>query len=146
MKTWKRMMGLLFAVVIVFALAACGKSKPGSSENPLSKYAGEYVFYCVDLAGNHIAVEEFVGTTTTLNADGTGYLDWGEDNKGPITEWTVDDESAGAITIKAGVSTMSGTVKDGILRITLEEDLVSVYALEGADTSALPLVTPDELE
>ena len=146
MKTIKRIVILFCCCMLAFVFAACGSSGSKPAENnELAKFAGEYSFFCTDIMGYHVQIEELEGTTTTLKEDGTGYLDWGEDNKGPISEWTVDDAEAGKITIKAGVATMEGTIVDGVLSIGMTDIITSVYALDGADTSGIQLMTPDEL-
>lgn len=130
-------MALLIISTVI--MTACGKK----ADPLLEKYAGVYSFYSLYLYDTHVISEEFEGTTTTLEANGKGSLNWGEDNKGPISEWTAKED--GSIVIKAGVSTINGKVEDGVMFLELTEDLVTCYVTEDADTSQMPRVTVDEL-
>ena len=139
MKIIRKVTVLICILAITASVCACGKKDP-----LLEKYAGTYTFYSMLLNGQHVIFDEFEGTTTILEANGKGSLDWGEDNKGPISQWTVDDDDNGKLTVKAGVATMDVEVHDGIMFIDLGDDMISVYVTEDADTSSMPRVTIEE--
>ncbi|WP_405346276.1 hypothetical protein [Ruminococcus sp.] len=96
------------------------------------------------LGDSLVQIDEMKGYSVTLSADGTGSLDWGENNNGPISEWTVDGEK---LVIKAGISVMNATMKDSVLTIDLSDSdysMFSVFVSDSADTSSMPVITADE--
>ena len=65
-------------------------------------------------------------------------MDWGEDNQGPITEWSADGED---LTFQAGVATITGTVKDGVMVL---DDLNLWLAREDVDVESLDPVADED--
>ena len=115
-----------------------------SGSTDLSQYAGEYVFYGTYLDDYYVTIEDLEGTSTVLDADGTGYLNWGKNNEGPIKEWTADGND---ITIKAGISTISGQISDGVMILHIGDpgsEFLECYVTEDADTSQMPRITAEE--
>lgn len=139
MKRFTKIFAMLLSVIFLVSLCACS-----GSDDPRAAMAGKYTFYAIDFSGSYVEVEEMKGQSVTLNADGTGRLDWGEDNNGPISEWTADGEK---LVIKAGVSVMDATLKDGILTVDIgDEDYIfkAIFVNESADTSAMPVIMQEE--
>ena len=153
MKRTKRAAALLLALLMMLSLCACGGSAPAATaapapteaptpaetENPLAPYAGEYKEYSVVLDGTHLILDKYENFSVTLNADGTGYLDWGTDNQGPISAWNLEGEK---VNIKAGASEITGSLKDGVL--LLGDDYILCFVKPGANTSSMPRLTPEE--
>ncbi len=95
---------------------------------------GHYIVYGFCNSGDYIYSDQVTGYID-LEDDGTGYLNWGEDNQGPITKWSADGED---LTFQAGVATITGTVKDGVmvldeLNLWLAREDVDVEALDPVD-------------
>ena len=137
----KRTIAILLAVMMLAALCGCGQS----GNDPRAEHAGVYTFFAIGIGGNYVDLEDMRGRTVTLNGDGTGALDWGDDNQGPISEWTLDGDKA---VIKAGISTMDATLKDGILTVELgvdDEIWEAVFVTEKADTSGYTVLSEDEM-
>ena len=137
----KRTIAILLAVMMLAALCGCGQS----GNDPRAEHAGVYTFFAIGIGGNYVDLEDMRGRTVTLNGDGTGALDWGDDNQGPISEWTLDGDKA---VIKAGISTMDATLKDGILTVELgvdDEIWEVVFVTEKADTTAYTVLSEDEM-
>ena len=137
----KRTIAILLAVMMLAALCGCGQS----GNDPRAKHAGVYTFFAIGIGGNYVDLEDMRGRTVTLNGDGTGALDWGDDNQGSISEWTLDGDKA---VIKAGISTMDATLKDGILTVELgvdDEIWEAVFVTEKADTSGYTVLSEDEM-
>ena len=140
----------------VFALCLCAGN--AAAEADLSAYAGEYTFVCnvfsaaymetaFDLAGKVqnipdqcVAQPKWEDQTVTLNADGTGYLFWGEDNQGPIDRWTMDGDR---LHFEAGISAFEGSIADGIMLVNFDEGLSACFALSAADTSEIEPLSLD---
>ena len=137
MKNVCKLTSAVLALILVFMLCACG----GQPADEKSALAGKYTFYALYLDGYYIDVEEMQGQTVTLDKDGTGALDWGEDNNGPISEWTAD---SGKLVIKAGVSEMDAEVKDGVMIIDLDDGFKVCFVTDKADTSGMKKITQDE--
>ena len=154
----KRIDGIILVTIAAFTLAACGSAQEkdvaadGSSEAAqdsgitadLSEDAGEYVFYGTLMDGDFVLLDALEGTTTTLNPDGTGYLDWGEGNQNPITEWRTEN---GLIIIKSEENSFAGSIKDGVLMVeigSVNGNFVECYVREDADTSDMPQLTAKE--
>lgn len=140
MKQTLRILALLLTLALTVSLCACA-----GSDDPRAAMAGKYTFYSLDMDGYYVDVPQMTGYYTVLNSDGTGELYWGEENKGPISEWTADGEK---LVIKAGVSVMDATLKDGVLTINLSEEantsLYTLYVSDSADTSSMPMITAEE--
>ena len=155
MKRIKGTAALLLALLMTLSLCACGGSAPAATaapaateapapaeaENPLAPYAGEYKEYSVIMDGTHLILDGYEDFSVTLAADGTGYLDWGADNQGPISGWSKDGDK---VTVKAGVSEMDGSLKDGVLILEMGDGFALCFAKDGADTSSMPRITLEE--
>jgi len=145
MKNDVKLIALILTVIAVISLCGCASvTNPAPASPEAEAAAGTYTFYALFMDDHYIGLEEFEGRTTTLNADGGGALDWGDDNKGPISEWTIDGEK---IVIKAGVSEMNATLKDGILIIDFSDEdmpMSTVFVKDEADTSSMPVISVDE--
>ena len=138
----KRIIAILTAAALIFLLCGCSKTDTSSKEAEAA--AGKYTFYAVRMGGSYISVDEMEGQSVTLNADGTGELDWGENNRGPISEWTINGEN---LVIKAGVSVMEAVLNDGVLMIDISSDEYSWYTCyvnDKADTSDMKRISADE--
>ena len=134
MKKAVKAIALILAVAAVFALCACS-SAPKSVK---------YTFFAMNMNGYNIEYSEMDGRYVILNDDGTGELDWGDDNSGPISEWTADGEK---LVIKAGISEMDATLKDGILSVDVSDEdftMTIIFAAEGADTSGMKVISQEE--
>ena len=155
----------LLAVALSLLLAACGGGEKAPASTPQSgadreKYAGTYTFLYMKISADmmiqmldydgepaqnvpaqYVQMPNMTGWTVTLEPDGTGSLFWGEDNQGPIDQWTVD---GGRLTFHAGVSEAEGTVKDGVMELALEEGLNAFFALPGAESTGVTPITPED--
>ena len=154
-----KILSLLLALCLVLSLGACaGSSQSSQSGSDLSAYAGTYTFFCtlmeggaaipegvdVDVASlepQYVAPEQMTGWTVTLKADGTGSLYWGENNQGPVSKWSMDGDK---ISLSAGVSNMTGTLRDDLLTLGMGDGLTVLFAGPKADTSAIHPLTNEE--
>ena len=139
MKKTAKLIALILAMILLIALCACKTTTPETEAA-----AGTYTYYAHLLDGYYVDFTDYAGRTTTLEANGGGALDWGDDNKGPISEWTIDGEK---IVIKAGVAEMDATLKNGILSVDIGDETMPfsvIFIEEGADTSSMPVITTDE--
>ncbi len=152
----KKLFSQLAKIIAVSALsvsfAACGSST--SEEAPAEKTedaktadvvseltdAGTYKALGVRLNNYIVESDSTKGYTIELAEDGTGTLNFGDDNKGPITSW----DNSGTFTMKAGVSDFTGTLKNGILNLDLGDNLVICFAQDQADVSKLDVISMDE--
>ena len=139
MKRSIRMLSL--ALLLVLALAACGGTAeaPAEEEAAGTDMAGHYILYGYYNQGDYIYNDIITGYID-LEKDGTGYLDWGEDNRGPITGWTADGEK---LSFQAGVAAISGTVKDGVMILDMD-DFSLWLAREDVDVEALDPVASED--
>ena len=121
--------------------------------------AGEYTFLCArfsadymdrmyelgsagsDLPDQYVAMPDMVGETVTLEADGSGYLYWGDNNQGPIDWWKMDGD---ALQFQAGVAVIDGTIADGLMTLTIDDGFSALFAAPGADTSGVEPITLGE--
>lgn len=136
----KRSILLAVCLCLGLLLAGCGGSTAGETAD-VEACAGTYTSIGLYLDGQYLTEESFSGMVTTLDADGTGSLDWGEDNQGPISEWTAED---GKLLIKAGVSEMEGTVADGVMVLDLGDGIMLAFVGEGIDVASLNPIPLDE--
>ncbi len=119
--------------------------------------AGDYVFYCVYLTPEYVSKTAADGRTPAADArpayvdypqaagqmvqlsdDGTGYLKWGEGNEGPIDAWKSEGET---FSFTAGVSEMSGTIKNGLMSVALDDGFELCFLLQGAEDPKLELIS-----
>lgn len=156
-----RILILLTALCLAAGLCACGApAAPAAQATPAPAapapetaasavpetavavpQAGEYKGYSLILDGHYLIWQDLEDYSVTLEADGTGALDWGEDNRGPVSSWTAEGEK---VTIKAGVSVMEGSIRDGVLLLDLEDGMVLCFVKDGADTSAMERITIEQ--
>lgn len=154
-----KLLSLLLALCLALSLAACaGSNQPSESGADLSSYADTYTFLCAIMEGGaglpegvsvdpaslepqFVAPEQMTGWTVTLQEDGAGSLYWGENNQGPISKWSVQGD---VISLSAGVSNMTGTLRDGLLTLDMGEGLTVLFAGPKADTSTIHPLTTEE--
>lgn len=101
-------------------------------------YADTYTCIGLCLDGQYLSNDDCASWTTTLDADGGGSLDWGKDNRGPISEWSVED---GKLTIKAGVSVIDGSIADGVMLLNFGDGLIMAFAGRDADPDKLDIIS-----
>ncbi|MBO7703116.1 MAG: hypothetical protein J6S26_01625 [Solobacterium sp.] len=138
---------------LVASLAACGtatkEEAPAAAEETPDPKPAEVVSQLTD-AGTYkalgMSLDDYIvesdslnGYTIELAEDGTGYLNFGADNQGPISSW----DNSGTFTMKAGVSDFTGTLKDGVLYLDLGDNIVLCFAQDEADVSKLEVITMD---
>lgn len=132
----KRILAFICAAAMAISLCACGGSTPAADPN-----LGEYTAFAIEIEGYLIDINDFDMTSVlTLEADGKGYLTI-SDEGGDVTDWSVDGEN---ISVTSGVSTMTGTAKDGIIILDYDTGLM-YYAKEGADISKFEVQTFEEI-
>lgn len=139
----KKIIAFITAAMLIVSLCSCSVSKT-DAPSEAEAAAGKYTFYALRMGGSYVDVKEMEGQSVTLNADGTGALDWGEDNRGPISEWSINGEK---LIIKAGVSVMEAVLNDGVLMIDISNDEYSWYTCyvnDKADTSDMKRISVDE--
>jgi len=133
---------LSLVLVLMLSLAACGgtaEEPNGTEETEGGGMAGHYIVYGFYNDGSYIYNDQITGSID-LEEDGTGYLDWGEDNQGPITEWSADGED---LTFQAGVATITGTVKEGVM--VLDTDSFHLWlAREDVDPESLDPIAAED--
>ena len=147
----KKITGIILVAIAALVLASCGTEQTEApvetqtnSVVDLSQYAGEYLFYGTKMDDYYVKLDALEGTSTTLNADGTGYINWGESNKGEISDWTVEGN---VILITAGETSFTGYIDQGVLLFEVGDvgaSFVECYATEDADTSEMPQLTAKE--
>lgn len=161
MRSMKRPLLLLLIFVLCLSLPACGRSaapEPGAAPtaeptaaptsapagppSPLTRYAGIYKAYSVYTQGRYVRWEQMAGNSVELKDDGTGWLDWGEGNSGPISEWSTKGDG---IVIMAGVSVMDARCDGKVLYIDLGDGIELCFTTADADTSAMPIVDKEVL-
>ena len=145
------------------APAATPSEAPAATQEPIAAeteaYAGTYSFFCArfsatyvdrmyelgavdeDIPDQYVAMPDMAGQTVTLEADGTGFLYWGENNQGPINWWKMDGD---ALQFQAGVAVIEGTIIGGLMTLTIDEGFTVCFAAEGADTSGIVPITLEE--
>ncbi len=133
------------AAFLFFSAAGCGSGNTasGTADSGKASDAGKYTALGIRMDNNIVETDSLAGNYIDLAADGTGYLYFGDDNQGNITSWETNGSS---FSMKAGVSEFAGTVKNGILDLSLGDDIVVVYAKEGTDTSSLNVMTLQEYQ
>ena len=159
MKALKRSVCILLALILMSALSVCASAETKPAAQGPEAYAGEYTFLCARFSAayigsmyklgdeinkipdQYVAMPKMEGETVTLKADGTGYLYWGENNQGPIDWWKMDGD---AITFKAGVAVIEGTIVNGVMTLTIEDGFAACFAAPGADSSGVKPITLDK--
>ena len=112
-------------------------------EDPDKDYSGKYEAVGLYINDCYVEDEMFDGWYLKLDDDGTGFMYFGEDNQGDISDWSMDGDS---LTLKAGVSVFSGqsSIKNGILLLDFDNDTLIAFADPDVDRSSLNIVTLDE--
>lgn len=141
------------ALLVLTAAGCGGKSSSGKEDKPADtaaepaaaekedSVAGTYKICGVNMDDAIVTLDTLDGYYLELKDGGSGYLYFGEDNKGDISSWALDGDK---FTMKAGVSDFTGTIRKGILELDLGNDNVLTFARDDADTSALDILTMDE--
>ena len=122
--------------------ASFGRKKEGGElEN--QKFEGRYDILGLYLDDNYVKDEMFAGWYLELDEDGEGYMYFGENNQGDISEWSMNGDN---LILKAGVSVFEGksTIKDGVLLLDFDNDMVVAFASESADRSKIKILSADE--
>lgn len=130
------------------------------SPAPTEDYSGEYTAVCArfslayvaaaagfegplpDVDDQYVDYPTIAGSTVTLNSDGSGYLDFGEDNRGPIDSWSVDGST---LRFQAGVSDFEGSLENGVMTLTIDDGFALCLALPDADVSAMHIVPLEDM-
>lgn len=173
MKYWKIILSLLLALAMLCALCACGtkpeaaeqpaeaepteepveepaeepeeEPSPEPEEEPVLPTEGEYILFGVESEGYLVDSGEMeMSSVITLGMDGAGVMTMDDDSMN-IASWTEED---GAVTLTLEDESYAEAVaENGILILDILGDgsMLLYYAQEGADTSAYPLMTVDEL-
>jgi len=123
--------------------AAAKSPPPSEPPTPLTRYAGTYVGYSVYALEKYVRWDQVETYSVTLDSDGTGSLNWGEGNSGPIHEWGTNGDK---LLIKAGVSVMDARCEGGVLYIDLGDGMEICFIKPGTDTAAMPIVDADTLK
>ena len=134
------------ALLVLTAAGCGGKSSSGKDDKPAeaaaeTSDAGTYKICGVNMEDSIVMLDTLEGYYLELKDGGTGYLYFGDANKGDISSWALDGDK---FTMKAGVSEFTGTIKNGILELDLGDGDMITFAKEGADTSALEILTMEE--
>lgn len=147
MKKAFRFSVLLLCLCLLPVLCACGaesSAAPAAPEtpSPLAQHAGEYTLFAISYGEWLVAPEALdFSSSLTLREDGTGLLSINEQS-GPVQQWMLDGEQ---VVIESGVSTIEGTLKDGVAILDFDNDNLLYYALPGAELSAYSPLSLDEL-
>ena len=112
---------VLCACVMVAVLCACGSVT--------------YTLIAYDYDGFVIASDSMT-SVLTLRDGGSGTMEV-NGSSGRIT-WTEED---GNLVIHAGSESLSGTLRDGIATVDFSDGSRMYYAVDGADTSSLNVMT-----
>lgn len=135
MKRRKRFAALVLAFFLLTALCACGA--PAATQDDVT---GTYTIFAYTVEG-YVVEPSDMQSELTLKKDGTGHLSINGQG-GPITEWTAEN---GSLRVVSGGQTMTGTVKNGVAVLDYGEGNIAYYAKEGADTSAIEVLTREQL-
>ena len=141
------------------APAAAPETAPEPAGAEPETYAGEYAFLCArfsaaymdrmlelggagnDIPDQYVDMPDMAGETVTLEADGTGYLYWGDNNQGPIDWWKMDGD---ALQFQAGAAVIDGTIVDGLMTLTIDDGFAVCFAAPGADTAGVEPISLEE--
>ena len=129
MKQTKKTIALLFSIMLILSLCACGKNS--------SEYCGTYKAFGIAYQDHITALDEENQIEFTLDSDGTGTIkinSSGSESEAPIEAWKVEN---GTLTITVNNKDASGPIKNGVAELTIEDsDNPVYYAKEGADISS----------
>ena len=149
----KRTIALLLILLLALALCSCGSSS--DSDAPAAEaveteaavvedFTGKYTTFgaTTDQYSDYIVeAGDMFNSSITLNDGGAGEMSY-DDESFELDSWSVEN---GVLTLTESGSSLSGTIKDGIIILYFEEaGTTAYYAREGADTSAYPTITLDE--
>lgn len=150
----KRMMVLILALMLVFALCGCkdkntDKSTDDEAAAARAEVSGTYttVGMILDDYKDYtvsITKEEGVTSTIVLNEDGTAELSSTSENSTSTRtgEWSIRDNT---ITFLQDEQNITGTVKDGVLEVYIRESATTlIYAKEDADLSSYEMISQKE--
>ena len=125
---WAKMLSLVLVLTCVIGLAACGKDGGSSA-------AGTYNFQTIDMGGITMDMEQLADTlgeaadqikmALVLKEDGSSSLDAAAVDENMSMEGTWE-EKGGNIELTSEGSTISCTLKDGVLTIS-EEGIVMTF-------------------
>lgn len=106
---------------------------------------GEYALFATETGGVCAAAEMMgMDAKLTLNDGGTGELSMKSD-AGETVEEAVDWELDGSkLSLISEDETVTGTLENGIFTVELTEDIIAYFAAEGADTSAINVLSAEE--
>ena len=121
----KRFLSLAAAVALLVCLTACAVG------------SDTYTLFAYDMDG-YVQEALAINSEMKLKENGTGRMTINGDS-GSI-RWSVDD---GVFTLVSGDDTMTGTIGDGVIRLSVL-DAVWYYATEDADTSSIHVLTQEE--
>ncbi len=105
--------------------------------------AGLYTYLGYYVEKRFVVDEEMTSWSVTLKADGTGNIYWGEDNQGPISEWSIED---GRLMIYAGVSEIEGIIANGIMLLDMGDGIVIGWAGPDAPLDMLNIISLEEFQ
>lgn len=136
----------LGSVLMMMCCCTAGATEENSDvqkneKTDTSSYTDTYTCIGLYLDGHYLSDEDFFHMTTTLNADGSGEIDWGENNFGPISEWSVEDDR---LLIKAGLSEIEGRLKDGVMVLDLGDGYQLAMLGQNVDRETLGVVPMDD--
>ena len=157
----KSILEAVLALGLAFSLAGCGSGTSSGTETSGTETTetetstteaaaeekkefradGNYTSLGLKYKDYVITEESMTGLTLELKEDGTGYLDFGTGNSGPVSSWSVDGSK---FSMEAGVSDFTGELKDGILDLDFGEDTVIVFAQEGAEYDKTKVLSLEE--
>lgn len=114
-----------------------------SEDTDRKQYQGRYDAVGLYLNDYYVQDEMSDGWYLVLNDDGTGYMYFGEDNQGEISDWTMNGES---LMLKAGVSVFEGksSIKNGILLLDFDNDMIIAFCTSEVDPTSLNIVSAEE--
>lgn len=117
MKHTKRLGALVLSVLLVLALAACSGTASADPNLGVYKLNGLMGFSLAEYAEMTGVTEEEAAESTTLELKADGKAVMVADEESQELDWTLEGEN---ISITDGTSTMEGTLKDGVLNLTVE--------------------------
>ncbi len=134
----KRIISIIMALALILSALACAEE---SAATDYEAYAGLYTYLGYFVDRQFVVDEEMISWSVNLKKDGTGYLYWGEDNQGPISEWSMED---GYLLIHAGISEIEGTIANHVMLLLMGDGIAIGWAGPGTDFDKLNLITMDQ--
>jgi len=154
----RMLLSLLLAATMAIGLCALGRTSASAEGNQRPATAAKtYTFLCGRMSADYLKTEyEYEGDvlpvrdryirmysdgTVTLNANGSGNLNWGEgEEPTPVEDWSLDGTH---LQIQTPEGTLNGTIRDNVLTLEMAEGCSYVYRAYGADTKAIKPITAD---